>query len=79
MSTVSLKEARRRLGKLAEAAEHGEAVVITRRGRAIAQLTRVADRPPQPLPDLTAFRESLAVQGGSLTQELLDLRGEERD
>jgi prevent-host-death family protein len=78
MSTVSLKEARRRLGKLAEAAGRGEAVLITRRGRVIAQLTTVADHPRQPLPDLTAFRDSLGVQGVSLTQELLEMRGEER-
>jgi prevent-host-death family protein len=79
MPTVSLKEARRRLGKLAEAVERGETVVITRRGRRIAQLTTVADHPLQPLPDLTAFRESLGVRGVGLTQELLEMRGEERD
>ena len=79
MSPVSLKRARERLGDLVRAAERGEPVVITRRGREVARLVPVERSRRRGLPDLSAFRASLKVSGKSLTRELLDLRDEERD
>ena len=78
MGPVSLKEARKKLGDLVGAAERGESVVITRRGRRVARLVPVEPEPRRGLPDLTAFRASLKIKGRSLTEELLAQRREER-
>ena len=79
MNTVNLKEARKRLGELVGAAEHGESVVITRRGRQVARLVPIEKRASGRLPDLTQFRASIKVKGKSLTDDLLAMRNEERD
>ena len=79
MNTVNLKEARKRLGELVGAAEHGESVVITRRGRQVARLVPIEKKVSGRLPDLTQFRASIKVKGKSLTDELLAMRNEERD
>lgn len=79
MSPVNLKEARKRLGDLVRAAEHGESVAITRRGKTVARLV-----PPQaePLrkkaPDLGAFRASLKAKGKALSRVVIERRREAR-
>jgi len=78
MGPVNLKEARRRLGALVKAAERGQSVVITRRGRKVARLVPAEAAPAKGLPDLTEFRKSIKVRGKSLTEELLAMRAEER-
>ena len=79
MDQVSLKEARRRLSDLVRAAERGESVTITRRGRRVARLVPVEDEPGRKgLPDLSKFRASIKTKGRSLTDELLAMRQEER-
>ena len=78
MGAVNLKEARRRLSQLVDAAERGEATIITRRGKEVARLVPIDDRPLLGLPDLTEFRASLEPKGRSLTDELLAQRKEER-
>ena len=78
MNTVKLKEARSHLGELVNAAERGESVVITRRGRDVALLVPAPRRAVKPLPDLSDFRASIKVRGGSLTSELMAMRKEER-
>lgn len=79
MNRVNLKDARKRLGELVRAAENGESVVITRRGKEAARLVPVQHKPLKPLRDLTAFRASFQVKGRSLLEELLAMRNEERD
>ncbi len=78
MNSVNLKQARMRLGGLVEAAERGETVIITRRGRQVARLVAAQEKPLRGLPNLTKFRSSLAIKGRRLTNELLALRHEER-
>ena len=78
MKAVNLKEARRSLGKLVDAAERGEPTVITRRGKQVARLVPIHDRPLAGLPDLSDFRATLKPKGRSLTDELLAQRDEER-
>ena len=78
MSTVSIRQARQQLSDLINAAEQGESVTITRRGRKVARLTPAQDKLPIGLPDLTGFRASLRIRGRSLTEELLAQRREER-
>ena len=77
MEPLSIREARKRFGELVEAAEHGETVVITRRGRRVARLVSMAET-RLPLPDLEAFRATLQAQGPSLSQVVVELREAER-
>jgi len=78
MATVKLSEARKRLSELVRAAERGESVTITRRGREVARIVPAEKKPLKPLPDLTDFRASIKIKGRSLTEELLAMRREER-
>jgi prevent-host-death family protein len=73
-----LKEARKNLGELVGAAEHGESTTITRRGRQVARLVPIEKKVSGRLPDLTQFRASIKMKGKSLTDELLAMRNEER-
>jgi len=78
VETVNLKEARRRLSDLVKAAERGQSVTITRRGRKVARLVPARTAAARGLPDLSEFRASIKVKGKSLTDELLAMRREER-
>lgn len=78
MEPVSIREARQHLSELVEAAERGESVIITRRGRRVARLAPVEQEARGGLPDLSEFRASLRVKGRSLTRELLAQRRQER-
>jgi antitoxin (DNA-binding transcriptional repressor) of toxin-antitoxin stability system len=55
MVTVNLAQAKARLSELLDKVEAGEAVVITRHGRPVANLSRVT-APRQPLKPLASFR-----------------------
>ena len=55
MITVNLAQAKARLSELLDKVEHGEAVVIARRGRPVAILSPVTP-PKQPLKPMAAFR-----------------------
>ena len=78
MGTVTMSEARKRLSELVRAAERGESVTITRRGKEVARIVPAEQKPLKPLPDLTEFRASIKMTGRSLTEELLAMRREER-
>jgi len=76
---VNTRQARTRLSDLLTAAEHGETIAITRRGRVVAQLVP-PPREPGRFPDLTEFRNSINVKPGSPSgAELIrKMRDEER-
>jgi prevent-host-death family protein len=78
MDTVSMSEARKRLSELVRAAEHGESVVITRRGKEVARMVPAEPRARKPLPDLSDFRASLDVEGKPLSRTVVAARHEER-
>ncbi len=78
MDSVNLKEARRRLSDLVKAAESGESVVITRRGREVARLVPLEPKRPKRLPDLAAFRASIEVRGKPLSDVVIEARQEAR-
>lgn len=78
MATVSMREARRRLSDLVKAAERGESVTITRRGRPVAQLGPTPLQEGRTLPDLSDFRATIRAKGKPLSQTVVELRGEER-
>ena len=78
MSTCTVAEAKARLSELLARVENGEELVITRRGRPVAQLSPV--RPVKRPPDwqaIRAFRESLpamATSANDLVREMRDTR-----
>ena len=77
MTTINVKEARERFRRLLEKAEHGEEVIITRRGRPVARLSRLASRPAA-LPGLADFRKSLKITGPPLSRAVVQNRTGER-
>ena len=78
MGPISLKEARRRLSELVKAAERGESIVITRRGKEVARIVPPAIRPLKGLPDLTEFRKSIKLKGKPMSETVIEMRREER-
>ena len=78
MNTINAKQARKQLGNLIDAAEGGESIVITRRGRKVAELGPVRTRRRRKVPDLSAFRASLKVKGKPLSRTVVALRAGER-
>ena len=74
MVRVTVSEAKTQLSSLLAAVEAGEAVVITRRGKAIAELVprrTVRDL----LPELEQLRASLPEQATSGVESIRELRG----
>jgi len=78
MNTINAKQARKQLGNLIDAAQGGESIVITRRGREVAELGPVRTRRRGKPPDLSAFRASLKVKGKSLSETVIAMRAEGR-
>ena len=73
MLEVTAAEAKAKLLSLLDAVEAGQSVVITRRGRAIAELIprrSVRDL----LPQLQALRESLLEQSSSAVETIQTMR-----
>ena len=79
MQTINIREARRRLSELVEAARRGESITITRRGKVVARLVPPDSAAPKRFPDLTCFRESIKIEGKPLSETVIEMRGEERD
>lgn len=78
MKTVSIRDARRQFSDLIRAAEQGRSVHITRRGRAVAQLTPPQTAKDRALPDLTEFRASLRIKGDTMSKTVIKARRQER-
>jgi prevent-host-death family protein len=78
MNRISIREARKRLGDIVDAAERGEKTVITRRGRQVAVVEPIRPAKGRPLPDLSEFRASIAVKGKSLSRLVAQGRKEAR-
>ncbi|MCC7409181.1 MAG: type II toxin-antitoxin system prevent-host-death family antitoxin [Phycisphaeraceae bacterium] len=60
MRRMSITEVRRHFGSVLAAAKRGESTLITRRGVPVARIMPVESEYQPPLPDLTAFRASIA-------------------
>jgi prevent-host-death family protein len=74
---VTVAEAKARLSSLLDAVEAGEAVVITRRGKPIAELVpRCSVR--DLLPQLAALREALPEQQANGVETMRALRDDSR-
>lgn len=79
MATVNLADAKARLSELVERAEAGETVRITRRGKAVAEITSI-NKPRRPI-DLAALRaltESMPPQRQSAHDFVRKMRDQER-
>ncbi len=78
MDTISIKEARIRFAKLINAAQRGSGIAITRRGKTVAQLLPPPATGRKPLPDLSAFRATIKIQGKSLSRTVVAQRQKNR-
>lgn len=78
MGPVNVKEARRRLSALLDAAEQGETIPITRRGKSVAQIAPAKRRSPRRFPDLTEFRRSIRLKGKPMSETVIEMRRAER-
>jgi prevent-host-death family protein len=79
MKTVSVREAREKIGSLLDAVSAGENIVITRRGKPVAQLTTIeTDDTRIQFSDRTKFREQISssrVTAENLVRDMRDERG----
>jgi prevent-host-death family protein len=78
MNKVSIRDARRLLTAIVDAAEHGQSTIITRRGRQVARVAPMKQSGAKPLPDLADFRASISVKGKPLSRVVIDRRKEAR-
>ena len=78
MKSVSVREARKRLSTLLTAAERGEVVAITRRGKEVARIVPAEKDAPARFPDLTDFRKSITLRGEPASRTVINMRREER-
>ena len=82
MRRVSIAEAGRQLTEIIEAAERGELTVITRDGKAVAQIEPAATGDTgisrHALPDLAKFRRSIKVSGKSIVDACIEERRKAR-
>ncbi len=78
MDTINIREARRRLSDVVNAAERGESTILTRHGRKVAQIAPAHMARKKGLPDLTEFRASIVVKGKSLMRTVVETRDRER-
>jgi len=76
MMEISVKEARKNLSFLLDRVEHGDEIVITRRGKRVARLITPALE--EKLPGLKHFRAELKVSGEPVSQTVLKSRASER-
>ncbi len=74
MRSINIKEARRTLGDLVDAAEQGESVLITRHGKEVARLDPAASGAAGSLPDLTEFRASVKAKGKPISKQVAESR-----
>jgi len=77
MLEMNVKEVRSSLYTILNKVEQGEEIIILRRGKRIARLSP-PEILPNKLPSLKSFRESIKIQGKSLSKTVSELRDEER-
>ncbi len=77
MLEINVKEARSNLSSILDRVEKGEEIVITRRGKRIARISNI-DNKPTPLKSLKQFRNKISIKGTSLSQTVINQRENER-
>ncbi len=76
MLEISVKEVRKNLSHWLSKAEHGNEIVITRRGKRVAKM--VSSISDNALPRLGDFRKKLNVSGISMSDMVIENRRSER-
>ena len=77
MTIVSIKEARSNISRLIGKAEHGEEIIITRRGKKVAVLQGI-ERKRQQFSPQSDLRKKIAIKGASMSSTVVKNRAEER-
>ena len=80
MGAYSIAEAKAHLSALVEQVERGEAVTLTKRGRAVARIVPLIEFAPKPkadLENLRAFRATLPRSKLNAAQMIRKMRAEE--
>jgi prevent-host-death family protein len=78
MDSLSVKDARQQFAKLVNSVRRGRSVVLTRRGKAVAEIAPVRSARRSRLPDLSAFRDSLGKPAKRSVATIRHLRDQER-
>ena len=78
MEYVNVAEARKMIGRLLDAVATGQEVIITRRGKPAAKLTKVGNDQSVPLcfPDRQSMRDRLPSSSTSSSKLIRDIRNE---
>jgi prevent-host-death family protein len=76
MLEVNVKDARSKFGRLLRQVEHGQDVLLTRRGKEVACL--VPPKKTGSLPSLKEFRQGIAASEHGLSSAVIAARDEER-
>ncbi|MBN1759728.1 MAG: type II toxin-antitoxin system prevent-host-death family antitoxin [Chitinispirillaceae bacterium] len=77
MTVVSIKEIRSNISSLINKVEHGEEVIITRRGKKVAILQGIPAQRRQFQPQ-SEFREKIRIKGQPMSAVVAGNRSEER-
>lgn len=78
MITTNVKEARQNFSHLLHEVEHGEEVLILRRGHIVAHIIPHKEKKTHKrLPSLNEFRRTLKVKGKALSELIIKERAEE--
>ncbi len=78
MKKVQVNKIREHLAKYLAEAEQGEEIVITRHSKPVARLVPVDQSKPV-FPDLDEFRKKISVRGKPMTEEIAEMRKQERN
>ena len=74
MTTYSIREAKAHLSEILRDLDHGDEVIITRRGRPCGRLTAV-DAGAEDRPSLATLKGALSQLPDAVYQDFLDIKG----
>jgi prevent-host-death family protein len=77
MQSYSAKQARSHFSLLLKKAEKGEEIILVRRGREIARLSKATKKKAK-LPSLREFRSTITATGRCLSETVIRMREEGR-
>ncbi len=77
MSEINVKEVRSNISSILDRVEKGEEIIITRRGKRIARVSKLVDE-HSPLKSLRQFRNQIRVSNASLSETVMKNRDGER-
>jgi len=79
MKEKQVNQVREHLARYLTEAEQGEEIVVTRHSKPVAKIVPYETKQTQAaLPDLASHRKKLSVQGTPLSDDVINMRDEER-